>query len=73
MSEFKQLSHLDPALTTLTIGPAHGKDLIGRWVNTESNTRGIAECVIQQRVGLFVIGLVGVGAEAPLIWPQVPG
>lgn len=73
MFEFKQLSHLDSVLTDPATGTLRANDLIGTWVNTNRETRGIAECKIQRQDERFVISLVGVGAKDPIEWPQVEG
>jgi hypothetical protein len=66
--EFKQIGHLDSAL----LDPAtvsRAEKLIGRWVNTNPDTQGIAECEIQRECDLFTIRISGVGADGPIIWP----
>ncbi len=71
--EFKQTSHLDPALTDPKNRALHADKLIGRWLNTSRATRGIAECRIEQQGELFNISLVGVGANGPIEWPRAAG
>lgn len=66
--QFKQSGHLDPAL----LDPAtvsRAEKLIGRWVNTNSDTQGIAECEIQRDGDLFSIKVSGVGVNGPIVWP----
>ena len=68
--EFKQNGHLDPAL----LDPAttsRAEKLIGRWLNTNPDTRGIAECEIQRDEDHFTIKLSGAGADGPIAWPIV--
>ena len=68
--EFKQSGHLDPAL----LDPATIKSvdkLLGRWLNTNADTKGIAECEIQREGDQFKINLSGVGADGPIAWPTV--
>jgi hypothetical protein len=68
--QFKQQGHLDPAL----LDPATVSNvdkLIGRWVNTNSDTRGIAECEIRRDGDLFTIKLRGVGVDGLIEWPIV--
>ncbi len=67
--EFKQSSHLDPALSDPATRTLNADKLIGRWVNTNSETQGIAEIVIQQDGEEFSVSAVGVGADGPISWP----
>jgi hypothetical protein len=67
--DFKQSGHLnaalyDPATKTLSID-----SLTGRWVNTNRQTQGIAECSIAQEDDKFSVSGVAVGADDPIIWP----
>ena len=66
--EFKATGHRDPAL----LDPAtvsRAEKLIGRWVNTNPDTQGIAECEIQRDGDQFTIKLSGAGADGPIAWP----
>ena len=66
--EFKQNGHLDPAL----LDPAttsRAEKLIGRWLNTNPDTQGIAECEIQRDGDQFTIKLSGAGADGLIAWP----
>ena len=66
--EFKQNGHLDSAL----LDPAtvsRAEKLIGRWVNTNPDTQGVAECEIQPDGDQFTIRISGVGADGPIAWP----
>ena len=68
--EFRQNSHLDPAL----LDPAttsRAENLIGRWLNTNPDTKGIAECEVQRSDDEFTIKLSGVGADGSIAWPVV--
>ena len=66
--EFRQTGHLDSALLDpRTISRA--EKLIGRWVNTNADTRGIAECEIRRDGDQFSISLFGVGVDGPIAWP----
>lgn len=68
--EFKQNGHLDPAL----LDPAtvsRVEKLLGRWINTNPDTQGIAECEIQPDGDQFIIRIAGVGADGPIAWPAV--
>jgi hypothetical protein len=68
--EFKQNGHLDPALldpATIT----SVEKVIGRWLNTNPDTKGIAACEIQREGERFKIEITGVGADGPIAWPIV--
>lgn len=67
--EFKQSSHLDPALSDPVTRTLSAHKVTGRWLNTNRETGGIAECMIEQDGEQFSITLVGVGADAPINWP----
>jgi hypothetical protein len=65
--EFKQRGHLNPALA----GPAalNAEKLVGRWLNTNPDTRGLAEVVVGRSGGGIKVRAVGVGAGGPVEWP----
>jgi hypothetical protein len=68
--EFKQSSHLDPALSDpATIG-SNVEKLTGRWVNTNRETRGIAECVIESDGQSLIVRISGAGADGFIAWPM---
>lgn len=67
--EFKQSGHLDPALIDPATRILPAEKLIGRWLNTNRETRGIAECVIQRDGDQFSISLAGVGVAGLIEWP----
>jgi hypothetical protein len=69
MMEFKQSGHLDPALTDPETRTLKADKLTGRWINTNPDTQGIAECVIKQDGELFNIDIAGVGSAGPIRWP----
>ena len=66
--EFKQNGHLDPALLDPAT-TARAEKLIGRWLNTNPDTQGIAECEIQPDGDQFTIKLSGAGTDGPIVWP----
>jgi hypothetical protein len=68
--EFKQLGHLNPALSDPATRTLNADKLTGRWVNTNSETQGIAEIVIEQDGERFSVSAVGVGADALIDWPM---
>ncbi len=45
--------------------------LLGRWLNTNPDTKGIASCEVQREGDLFEIKIFGVGADGPIAWPVV--
>lgn len=67
--EFKQSSHLDPALSDPATRTLNADKVTGHWLNTNPDTTGIAECVIAQDGELFTVKVVGSGAAGPIDWP----
>ena len=67
--DFMQSSHLDPALVDPATSSLPGEKLVGRWINTNYETRGVAECVIQKEGEQFLVSITGVGEDAGIAWP----
>ncbi|HWN11935.1 MAG TPA: hypothetical protein VNO50_22090 [Pyrinomonadaceae bacterium] len=67
--EFKQRSHLDPALTDPATRTLNAARLCGRWANTDSETSGITEIVIEQQRDEFIVSALAVGSDGPIAWP----
>lgn len=67
--EFKQSSHLDPALSDPAVIVANVDKLTGRWVNTSRETGGIRECVIERDGLNLSVHLAGAGDNGPIVWP----
>ena len=67
--EFKQSSHLNPELRGGQT--ADLEKLFGRWLNTNRETRGIAECVVARDGDQIKVSVIGVGDEGPIAWPTV--
>ena len=67
--QYKQNSHIDPALSDPATRDLPTDKLLGHWVNTNRETRGIASCTIERQGDHFTIHLVGVGPDAPIDWP----
>lgn len=67
--ESKQIGDLDPVLTDPATIAVRADEMLGRWVNTNGKTRGIAECMIERQGEHISISATGVGAEAPIRWP----
>jgi len=68
--EFKQSAHLNAALTDPATKTLNADKLIGRWVNTDSGTQGLAEILIERDGDAFGVGAIGVGADGPIAWPM---
>jgi hypothetical protein len=66
---FKQKSHLHPDLTNPEAANLNPAKLLGRWRNTNHETRGIAECTVSQDGADINVEVVGVGADGPIRWP----
>jgi hypothetical protein len=69
--EFKQSGHLDPALRDPSARGLNADKLAGRWLNTNRETRGIAEIVIERDGEGFGVSAAGVGEAGPIEWPRV--
>jgi hypothetical protein len=67
--EFKQSSHLNPALSDPATRTLNADKLTGRWANTNRETRGIAEIIIESDGEGFSVSVFGVGENEPLEWP----
>jgi hypothetical protein len=68
--QFTQSGHLNPALTDPAVRTLNADKLTGRWVNTNRQTRGIAEITIAQDGEQFRVSVAGVGADGHIEWPQ---
>jgi len=69
--EFKQSSHLDPQLSDPAAISANVEKLTGRWVNTNRETHGIAECVIEPDGQDLIVKVIATGVEGPIAWPTI--
>jgi len=67
---FKQNSHLNPELHTAG-KTANLEKLFGRWLNTNRETRGIAECTIARDGDQIKVSITGVYDDGPIAWPTV--
>jgi hypothetical protein len=68
--EFKQSGHLNPALSEPATGTLHAEKLTGRWLNTNRETQGVAEILIEQDKDAFNVSVFGVGADGDRVaWP----
>ena len=68
-ANFKQKSHLHPDLTEPGAATTNAEKLLGRWHNTNHETRGIAECTVARDGDGISVSIVGVGEDGPLRWP----
>src|SRR5258707_13501497 len=68
--EFRQSSHLDPALSDPATRTLNANKVTGRWLNTNQETAGLAECLIEPDGEQFIVTVVGVGADGPIAWPR---
>ena len=66
---FKQNSHLNESLYEPVSGTL--EKLLGRWLNTNRETRGIAECVVARDGDQIRVSVTGVGEDGPIAWPTV--
>jgi hypothetical protein len=67
--DFKQSGHLDPALREPGWRTLNAAWLTGRWLNTDPETRGLAELAIKHDGNEFEISAVAAGANSPIEWP----
>ena len=69
--DFRQKSHLHPDLNEPGAATTNAEKLLGRWLNTDHETRGIAECTIARDGDSISVSIVGVGNDGPINWPTV--
>jgi len=67
---FKQSGDLDPALSDPETKKLSAGKLIGRWANTNPDTRGIAAIVIERNDDHFAVRVQGTGADSLIDWPS---
>jgi hypothetical protein len=67
--EFKQSGHLSPELLDPSVRISNAEKLTGRWLNTNKETRGIAEINIERDGERFSVSAQGVGADGTIEWP----
>jgi hypothetical protein len=68
---FKQSSDLNPALEDSAKRELTGEKLLGRWINTNGETRGISECLVEKSGEGFSVRIFGVGEDGLIEWPVV--
>ena len=68
--DFKQNSHLEPALTDPATRTLNADQLIGRWMNTKSDTKGISEICIKHEGDEFLVNVKGANNDQLISWPK---
>jgi hypothetical protein len=68
--EFKMSGQLDPALSDPATRTLHADKLIGRWLNTNMETQGVAEITIERVGERFFVSVLGVGENGLIAWPK---
>jgi hypothetical protein len=68
--EFKLSGQLDPALSDPATRTLQADKLIGRWLNTNPETQGVAEIIIERAGDGFFVGVLGVGEDGLIAWPR---
>ena len=68
--EFKLSGQLDPALSDPATRTLQADKLIGRWLNTNPETQGVAEIIIERAGESFFVGVLGVGEDGLIAWPR---
>jgi hypothetical protein len=64
--EFKQIADLNESLVHRQLNP---HQFVGRWLNTNRETQGIAECHIEFVDDRCRVRLSGVGEPGLIVWP----
>ena len=67
--DFKQSGDLESALLDPATKKLSAEKLIGRWVNTNPDTQGIAAIEIQRNDEVFSVSVKGVGSDGLIDWP----
>jgi hypothetical protein len=68
--EFKLSGQLDPALSDPATRTLQADKLIGRWLNTNPETQGVAEIIIERADESFFVSVLGVGEDGLIAWPR---
>jgi hypothetical protein len=68
--EFKLSGQLDPALSDPATRTLHADKVIGRWLNTNPETQGVAEIIIEQAGEFFFVSVFGAGENDLIAWPK---
>lgn len=70
--QFMQSSHLQAALRDPEIHALNADLLIGRWMNTNRESQGLLEFLVERNDGGFQVRAVAAGADGPIHWPATP-
>jgi hypothetical protein len=68
--KFKHNGHLSPALLNGETRSLNSDKLTGRWLNTNPDTKGIAELVIEKDGNRFTVSVLGVATDGVISWPK---
>ena len=68
--EFKLSGQLDPALSDPATRTLQADKLIGRWLNANPETQGVAEIIIERAGESFFVGVLGAGEDGLIAWPR---
>jgi hypothetical protein len=68
--EFKLSGQLNPALSDHATRTLQADKLIGRWLNTNPETQGVAEIIIEGAGERFFVSAQGVGENSLIAWPR---
>jgi hypothetical protein len=69
--QFKQSGDLAPSLLDPAVWTRGTGTLVGEWLNTDPDTKGIVAIVIEEHDGYLRVGLRGAGDDGPIEWPAV--
>jgi len=67
--DFRQKSHLHPDLLDPVEANLNDDKLLGRWINTNRETRGITECTVVRDGDDISVSIIGAGEDGPIRWP----
>jgi hypothetical protein len=68
--EFKLSGQLDPALSDPATRTLQADKLIGRWLNANPETQGVAEIIIERADESFFVCVLGAGEDGLIAWPR---
>jgi hypothetical protein len=68
--KFKQSGHLDPALNDPAARTLNADKLIGRWLNTNPETDGLTEILIERDGEHFFVSALAAGEGDQIGWPR---
>src|ERR1044072_1930890 len=67
--DFKQNSHLHPDLLNPAAANLNPDKLLGHWINTNWETRGIAGRTGERAGEDITVSITGIGKDGPIHWP----